>query len=89
MGAAVDEEGTSPADTLAAIVVERHRAAALAAPLNGNRIAALADQLLVQDVQHFEERSVFFDSGHVIGLEMTLILGVFLTPYLQIKIHCR
>ena len=60
MGAAVDEE-TSPADTLAAIVVERHRAAALAAR-STRRIATLADQLLVQDVQHFEERSVFFDS---------------------------
>ena len=87
VGTAIDIQATCTADTFTAIVVERHGTGTLAAALYGNGIVPFANQLLVQDVQHLEERSVLFDSGDVIGLKMTLLLGVLLTPYLQIEFH--
>ena len=70
-------------------MVERDRAAALATPLNSHRIITFPDELLVQDVEHLEERSVLLDSRDVVGLKMTLFTGVLLTPYLKIEIHIR
>ena len=87
--AAVDEQRAGTADTLAAVVVERHRTAALAASVNGYWIVTLTDQLLIEDVKHFEERGVLLYSGNMISLKMTLFLGVLLTPYLKIEIHSR
>ena len=89
VSAAVNEQRACTADTLAAIVVERHRTAALAASVNGYRIVTLTDQLLIEDVKHFEERGVLLYSGNMISLKMTLFLGVLLTPYLKIEIHSR
>ena len=87
--AAVNEQRACTADTLAAIVVERNRTAALAASVNGYRIVTLTDQLLIEDVKHFEERGILLYSGNMISLKMTLFLGVLLTPYLKIEIHSR
>ena len=89
VSAAVNEQRAGTADTLAAVVVERHRTAALAASVNGYRIVTLTDQLLIEDVKHFEERGVLLYSGNMISLKMTLFLGVLLTPYLKIEIHSR
>lgn len=72
-----------------AVVVERNRTAALAASVNGYWIVTLTDQLLIEDVKHFEERGVLLYSGNMISLKMTLFLGVLLTPYLKIEIHSR
>ena len=87
--AAVNEQRACTADTLTAVVVERHRTAALAASVNGYWIVTLTDQLLIEDVKHFEERGVLLYSGNMISLKMTLFLGVLLTPYLKIEIHSR
>ena len=87
--ATVNEQRAGTADTLAAVVVERHRTAALAASVNGYWIVTLTDQLLIEDVKHFEERGVLLYSGNMISLKMTLFLGVLLTPYLKIEIHSR
>ena len=89
VSAAVNEQRACTADTLAAVVVERHRTAALAASVNGYWIVTLTDQLLIEDVKHFEERGVLLYSGNMISLKMTLFLGVLLTPYLKIEIHSR
>lgn len=89
VSATVNEQRAGTADTLAAVVVERNRTAALAASVNGYRIVTLTDQLLIEDVKHFEERGVLLYSGNMISLKMTLFLGVLLTPYLKIEIHSR
>ena len=87
--ASVNEQRAGTADTLAAVVVERHRTTALAAPVNGYWIITLTDQLFIEDVKHFEERGILLYSGNMISLKMTLFLGVLLTPYLKIEIHSR
>ena len=87
VGTAVDIEAAGAADTFAAVVVERHRTATLAAALHRHRVETLADQLLVQDIEHLQEGGVLFDAGNMVGLEMTLGLGVLLTPYFQIEFH--
>ena len=89
MSTSVNEERTCTTDTLTAVVVERNRTAALASPLDSNRVCTFSDKLLVENVKHLKERSVLFDAGNLVGLEMTLFLGVLLTPYLKIEIHTR
>ena len=84
---AVDIQATGAADAFAAVVIEGNGAAALAATLHGHGIATLADQLLVQDIEHFQEGSILFDAGNMVGLEMTRGFGVLLTPYFQIEFH--
>ena len=87
VGTAVDVERTCAADTLTAVVVERYRTAALASSLDGHRVAAFPDQLLIEDIEHLEERCILLDTADVVGLEMSFCLGVFLTPYLKIEFH--
>ncbi len=87
VGTAINIESAGSADALTAVVVEGHRAAALAAALHGHGIATLADELLIEDIEHLQEGSILFDAGNMVGLKMSLGLGVFLTPYLQIEFH--
>ena len=89
MRAAVNIEGTGTADTLAAIMIERHGTTALATLVHSNRVTTFPDQLLIEDIEHFKERSILFNPGNMISLEMSLILGVLLTPYFQIEFHCN
>ena len=70
-------------------MVERHGTAALAASLNGHRIVSFPDKLLIKNVEHLEEGGILLNSRDVVGLEMTLLMGVLLTPYLKIEIHIR
>ena len=77
MRAAVDIKGACSADTLAAIVVER------------NRIYSLTDQLLVENVEHFQEGCIRLYIIDMIGLKVSFCLSVTLTPYLNIEIHTR
>lgn len=72
---AVDMQRTHATDTLTAVVVERHR------------FFALVYQVVVQDIEHFEERRVFGDIVHLVRLEPAFCLGVRLTPYLKFEIH--
>ena len=81
VGASVDIEGTGTADTLAAVMVERDRTAALAAALDRYRVATLADKLFIQNIKHLEERCIFLNTRNMISLEMSFFLGVLLAPY--------
>ena len=67
----VDVERAHAADTLATVVVENER------------LFAALDELLVQDVEHFEEGSIGGDILHFKCVEMTLCLRTILTPHLQ------
>ena len=87
MSTSVDEQAAGAANTFAAVVVERHRTAALAAALDCHRIHTLTDKLFIEDVQHLQEGGVALYTRNMISLEMTLGLGVFLTPYLEIEFH--
>ena len=87
VGAAVDIEAAGATDALAAVVVERHGTAALAAAFHRHRVATLADELLIEDIEHLQEGGVLLNAGNMVGLEMTRGLGVLLTPYFQIEFH--
>ena len=87
VSASIDVERAGSADTLAAVVIERNRTAALATSLNCNRISTFANELFVENIEHLKERSIFFDTRNMIGLEMSLCFGVLLTPDFQIKFH--
>ena len=77
MCTAVNVQGAGSADTFTAVMVE------------GNGINSLTDKLIVQDIKHFEERSVFLHIRNVVGLEMAFCFGVSLTPYFYIIFHTR
>ena len=87
MGTAVDVKGAGTADTLATVVVKRDRTATLASFLDRNGIDTFPDQLLIENIEHLEERGILFNARDVISLEMSLALGVLLTPYLKIEFH--
>ena len=70
VGLSVDVQRAHAADTLAAVVVE------------GHRLLALVDEIVVQDVEHFEERGVGRNVLHLVALESAFGFSVLLTPYL-------
>ena len=82
MGPAVNIQRAGTADTLAAVMVERYGAAALATALDGHRVTALAYKLFIQNIQHFKEGRIFLYTRNMICLEMTFCLGVLLAPNL-------
>ncbi len=55
--------------------------------VKSNRLDSLADKLVIEDIKHFQEGSVFLNSRNMISLEMAFCLGVLLTPYLNIIFH--
>ena len=77
VGTAIHIQGTGTANALTAVVVE------------GDGLDALANELIVQDIQHFEKRSIFLHIRNVVGLEMAFCFGVLLTPYFYIIFHTR
>ena len=78
---AVDVERAHAADALAAVVVEHHG------------LLMLGHELLVEGVEHLEERHVGGDVLEIVGLEMAFLLRSFLTPDLERDvysfIHCE
>ena len=72
---AVDDDAAGAADALAAVVVE------------GDRVLALLDQALVDDVEHLEERHVRADVGRLVGDEAARRLRVLLPPDLERDLH--
>ena len=76
MRATVDIQSTHAADTLTAVIVEAHRMSDM-----------VVDQLLVEDVEHLQERAIRRDVLDGIGLEVALGGGVFLAPNMQSEIH--
>jgi hypothetical protein len=75
MRPAIDIHGTHPADPLAAIMVE------------GDGLLALYDQSLVQYIEHLQERHLGRNAAHGIGLELTLVFFVLLSPHLEGEVH--
>ena len=73
--AAVDIEGAHAANTFAAVVVERER------------FFTLVNELIVQDIQHFKERSVRRDPFDTVGFKLTFRLCVLLTPNFNSEFH--
>jgi hypothetical protein len=71
VGLTVDHQRAHPADALAAVAVEH------------DRLAVGGDQLLVEDVEHLEERGLVGDRIDVVALEVPGPLGALLTPDLQ------
>ena len=68
VGMSVDIERAHTADTLAAIVVEH------------NRFFTLVDELLIEYVEHFEERAVGGNILEGVLLESPFFFRAFLTP---------
>ena len=77
----VNIERAGTADTLAAVVVEGDRTAALASALYRHGVATLADKLLIENIKHLEEGCIFLNTRNMISLEMSFFPGVLLTPY--------
>ena len=75
VGLAVDHQAAGAADALAAVVVER------------DRLLALVDQALVDDVEHLEERHVVADAAALVGLEAARIVRAVLAPDLEGEVH--
>ena len=65
---AVDTQRASTADTLTAVVVECYG------------LFTLVDELVVEDVEHLQERAFGRDIFHNIGLEFAFCFGVWLAP---------
>jgi hypothetical protein len=75
VGNAVDDETACAADALATVVLE------------GDRVLALVDQILVEDIEHLEKRHMGADVFELVGREPTLVSGVFLPPNMQRQLH--
>ena len=76
VGTSVDVESAHAADALPTVVVEADGVGDM-----------VVDELLVEDVEHLEERAVGRDVADLICLEAALCCGVFLTPYMKCEVH--
>jgi hypothetical protein len=72
---AVDHQAARAADALTAVVVE------------GHRVVAVEDQLLVEHIEHLEERHVGRDLGDVVRHHLALLVLVPLPPDPQGQVH--
>jgi hypothetical protein len=68
VGLAIDHHAARAADALATVVVE------------SNRLLPLADQPLVEHVEHFEERHVGRNVVELVGFKPPARLGIGLPP---------
>jgi hypothetical protein len=71
----IDHHSARSADALAAIVLEV------------NRLIALLDQLLVDDVEHFEEGGIRTDVARLVLHKAALAVPGALSPDMQGQIH--
>ena len=71
----VDVQRAHTTDTFAAVMVEY------------DRFTAIVNDLFIQDIQHFEERSIARDIFHLICFKSTFCFRAFLTPYLQCETY--
>ena len=69
----VDVKRTHTADTFAAVVIEYYR------------FFSFADELFVQNIQHFEEGSITGNIFHLVGFKSTFSFRTLLAPYLERK----
>jgi hypothetical protein len=75
VGDAADHDPAGPADSLATVTVER------------DRVLALLDELLVEEIEHLEKRHVGADVGDVVGNEAALVLAIPLAPDMECEPH--
>ena len=75
MGVTIHIHGASATDTLAAVIII------------DDRVLALADELIIEHIDHLEEGSVLIDMLHLVGLEVTLLMTVPLTPNLNFNVN--
>ena len=75
VGLTVDHQRARATDALAAVVVE------------DDRILALLDQPLVEDVEQLEERRLVADLGDLVRLEPALFVGAVLAPDLEREVR--
>lgn len=75
VGFAVDHEAARPADALAAVVVE------------GDRVLAAQDEVLVEGVEHLQERHVARDPVDLVRDHGAGGVGVLLAPDAQVEPH--
>ena len=72
---AVDRERARSANSFAAIGIK------------SDRFLAAQQQVLVHDIEHFEDRCVWRNVGRLVIDELSFRLSIFLTPDLQFEIH--
>ncbi len=75
VGTAVDDHAARAADAFPAVVVE------------GDRVLALPDQPLVDDVEHLEEGHLLVDVAGLVGDEAARGFRVLLAPDLESDLH--
>jgi hypothetical protein len=75
LGDAVDHAGTGPADAFATVAVE------------GDRIFAAGDQILVDDVEHLQKGHVRRNVLGFVGDEAAAVVRTRLAPDLQGEVH--
>ncbi len=75
VGVAVDDEAAGTADALAAVVVE------------GDRVLAAQDEVLVEGVEHLQEGHVLRDAVDLVGGHVTGGVGAALAPDAQGELH--
>ena len=75
VGDTVDGQGTHPANSLAAVVVE----------VNG--FTSILDDAFVDDVEHLQKRRLDRNIFGVVGLDASVILRAFLAPDFQLQVH--
>ena len=75
VGLPVDDHTALTADALAAVGVE------------GHRLLALGEELLVEQVEDLEEAHVLLDPAHGVLLEVALRVLVLLAPDLELDVH--
>ena len=75
VGVAVDDQAARAADALAAVVVE------------GDRVLAVEGELLVEGVEHLQERHVRGDAVDLVGGHAAGGVGVLLAPDAQGEPH--
>jgi hypothetical protein len=68
VGLTIDVKGTHATNPFAAIVVK------------GHRVIPAGNELIVQHIEHFQERHILRDISHGIVYHGALIAGAFLAP---------
>ena len=72
---AIDHHAAAATDPLPAVMVE------------GDRLLALGEKPLIEDVEHLEERHLLGDAVDLIGLEPSRRIGPDLSPDLENEVH--
>ncbi len=52
-----------------------------------DRVLVLVDEILIENIEHFEKRHMGADIVELIGRKAALVLGILLPPYMQRQLH--